>query len=453
MYIYMRYKPRNVFADFHSTPWHRSILVCHRRCGKSYASAAETLKRAYNGPKDGQYLWCSPLAEQSVANVLGIFQTLDNNEGYIRNYSKTDGVISLANGAIITLGGARTAEKFRGRYLDGLVVDELSSISPTVYAEVLQYCLADRNGWAAFLGTARVDDGYRLYRMYQAYHDDPNWFSKMIGVNQNPEAFPPERVKEIYDEHIKYCLTNGLTMEQALQSFNVEFLCDFDFIDKGRPNMTALFYPELQNLFDETPPRILEPQALPTTSTQSHIATFDIQHSSGRDYTVCTITAETTTNPIVLSIEWENNRPWEYWFSRLRTLGIQTVALPFDAATTNKETMLTLVQTFKREGFNVIRIKRLLRPEQIENGRWLINNAKFSRNTIPALSEIGKFQDFSNKHGLEQDIVASFLYAAQVMRRKHIKIELANSIQKNYNDHMDVYDTGVSLYGTSIIGE
>lgn len=449
----MRYIPRDVFKDFHSTPWHRAILVCHRRCGKSYSSAAETLKRAYNGPTDGQYLWCSPLAEQSVANVLGIFQALDNNEGYIRHYSKTDSIISLANGATITLGGARTAEKFRGRYLDGLVVDELSSISPTVYAEVLQYCLADRNGWAAFLGTARVDDGYRLYRMYQAYHDDPNWFSKMIGVNQNPEAFPPERVKEIYEEHIKYCLTNGMTMEQALQSFNVEFLCDFDFIDKGRPNMTALFYPELQALFDADPARILEPQAMPTTSALSHIATFDIQHSSGRDYTVCTITAETPTCPLVLSIEWENNRPWDYWFSRLRTLGISTVALPFDAATTNKETMLTLVQTFKRQGFNVIRIKRLLRPEQIENGRWLINNAKFSRDTIPALSEIGKFQDFSNKHGLDQDVVASFLYAAQVVRKKHTKLELANSIQKNYNDHMDVYDTGVSLYGTSIIGE
>ena len=448
----MRYQPRSVFVDFHKTPWHRAVMVCHRRCGKSYASAAETLKRSYNGPHDGQYLWCSPLAEQSVANVLGIFQTLDNGEGYIRNYSKTEGVITLANHATITLGGARTAEKFRGRYLDGLVVDELSSVPPEVYSDVLQYCLADRNGWAAFLGTARVDDNYRLYRMYQAYKDDPNWFSKMVGVQDNPEAFPPERVKEIFDEHIKYCLTNGMTMEQALQSYNVEFLCDFDFIDKGRPNMTALFYPELQALFDSNPPRIVEAADLPATSVATHIATFDIQHSAGRDYTVCTITAETDKCPIVLYIEWENNKPWEYWYQRLRTLGIQTVALPFDAATTNKETMLTLVQTFKRQGFNVIRIKRLLRPEQIENGRWLINNAVFSRDTIPALSEIGKFQDFSNRHGLSQDVVASFLYAAQVMRKKHTKLELANNIQKNYNDHKDVYDTGVSLYGTTIIG-
>jgi hypothetical protein len=289
--------------------------------------------------------------------------------------------------------------------------------------------------------------------MYQAYKDDPNWYSKMIGVNQNPEAFPPERVKEIYDEHIKYCLTNGMTMEQALQSFNVEFLCDFDFIDKGRPNMTALFYPELQALFDADPARILPAQDLPPLHPETLIATFDIQHSAGRDYTVCTVTGETAEHPVVVSIEWENNQPWGYWYQRLRLLGIRTVALPFDAATTNKETMLTLVQTFKREGFDVIRIKRLLRPEQIENGRWLINNALFSRDCIPALSEIGKFQDFSTRHGLDQDVVASFLYAAQVVRKKHTKKELAINIQKNYNDHKDVYNTGVTLYGTDIIGE
>lgn len=451
----MNYTPRKVFEDFHTANWHRAILLCHRRCGKTFASVAEKLKRAYNGPQDGQYLFISPLAEQSMANTIGMFARFDNGEGYITKVDKTAGVLSLANGAQITLGGARTAEKYRGRYLDGCIVDEISQVPPEIIAEVILPCLADRNGWLAFLGTARVDDDYRLYKLYKEYKDDPNWFVKKISVYDNPEAFPPERIKEIHDEHIKFCLASGMSMTQAEQSFNVEFECDFSFIDEGRPNMTALFYPELQSLFDAKPPRLLEPTDTTVVNIPSatKTAVFDISHSAGRDYTVATIVAETTTTPIVTNIIWENNQPLQYWFDYLRQQGIHNVALPFDAATINKETMLSLVQTFKREGFNVVRIKRLLREEQVENGRWLLNNARFSKDCIPGLSQIGLFQEFSNRHGLPQDVVASLLYAGQVLRKKHVKIELANAIKTRYNNNMDLYDNHVSYYGDIITGE
>jgi hypothetical protein len=155
----------------------------------------------------------------------------------------------------------------------------------------------------------------------------------------------------------------------------------------------------------------------------------------------------------VVNILWENDKSWQYWYDYLRQQGIRTVALPFDASTTNKETMLSLVQTFRRQGFNVVRIKRLLREEQVENGRWLLANARFSRDCVPGLSQVGLFNDFSNRHGLAQDVVASMLYAGQVVRKKHVKLELAERINSRYNNNADMYDTGVSLYGTMITGE
>lgn len=450
----MNYKPRQVFLDLHSTPWKRAIMVCHRRAGKSYSMAAEMLKRAYNGPSDGQYVWLSPMGEQSILNVQNIFRTLDD-QGYIVKFDKTDGIMTLANGAQIQLGGDRTAEKIRGRYLDGAVLDEASQLRPETWAEIVSYALADRNGWAAFIGTARSDDGYRLYNMYKQYSKNPNWFSKMVGVLDNPEAFPPERVEEIKEEHINYCINSGMTMEQALQSFNVEFLCDFSFIDEGKPDMTALFYNELQGMFNAVPERLLNPMnehILEGQASASKIAVFDIGHSTGRDYTSVVLAAETPTNPVILGIEWENNYPLSYWFNRLKLLGFNTVALPFDAATVNKETMLSLFQTFKREGFNVVKFKRLQRTEQIENGRWLLNNASFSRDCIPGLTQLGKFREFKTKHGLEQDIASAILYAGQVLRKKHVKFELANTIKNNYNRHRLSLETGVSIYEGSVIG-
>ena len=451
----MKYKPRSVFVDFHKTPWHRAILLCHRRAGKTVAACAELLKRAYNGPAEGRYLFISPLVDQSINNTIGIFQTLDGGDGYIRRFDKTNGVIILANGAEITLGGARSGEKFRGRALWGCVVDEISQVSPEIISDVLMYCLADNNGFLCFLGTARVDDDYRLFRMYEQYKDDPNWYSKMVSVLDNPEAFPPERVKEIHDEHIQFCLASGMSLTQAEQSYNAEFLCDFDFINQGKPNLTAMFYNELTELFNSTPPRLLEPTdpEIVNVAPVAKIAVFDIGHSAGRDYTCAWIVAETPTTPIVANVFWENDKDWSFWFDYLRSQGVQTVALPFDANTTSKESMLTLNQTFRRQGFNVIRIKRLLRPEQIENGRWLINNARFSKDCIPAISQVGLFNEFKTKHSLSQDVVAAMLYAGQVLRKKHIKLELANKIRENYEDRPYIYNNGVDFYGTITGGE
>lgn len=442
--ICMNYRPRKVFIDLHTTQWKRAIMVCHRRAGKSYSMAAEMLKRAYNGPADGQYVWLSPMGEQSILNVQNIFRTLDD-QGYIVKFDKTNGIMQLANGAEIQLGGDRTAEKIRGRYLDGAVMDEFSQLKPETWSEIVSYALADRNGWAAFIGTARTDDDYRLYTMYKRYKDDPRWFSKMVGVLNNPEAFPPERVQEIKEEHINFCLNSGMSMTQALQSFNVEFLCDFSFIDQGRPDMSALFYTELQGIFDNN--RVIAPEETALECSSAHkIAVFDISHSVDRDYTVCWVVSETKTSPIVSMVEWENNKPYAYWFNRLRQIGCSTVALPFDAARTNKETLLSINKMFQREGFDVLKLKRLTHQEQIENGRWLLNNCRFSKDVLPGLLEVGKFREFKPKHGLEQDVVSSMLYAGQVLRKKDIKKLLAERAFNNYNNNRNIYNNSISFY-------
>lgn len=440
----MKYKPRSCFKVIHETPWKRCYVVSFRRSGKSYSFAAEMLKRAYNGPADGQYLFISPLAEQTESNVFGMFKGFDD-QGYIVHYNKQERRITLANGAVITFGGARTAEKFRGQYLDGCVFDEYSQIPPHVYAEIIQYCLADRDGWVAFIGTARSDDNYRLYRGYLNYKDNPDWLTLKISWRDNADAFTPERIAQLRQEHFDYCLSSGYTQAQAEQAWLCEMECDFSFIDEGRPDMQALFYPELQALFDSN--RIIDPttSSLKTKGCEQ-VAIFDISHSVDRDYTVAWYGCETTTAPYIWGCEWENNKPLSYWFERLRQLNIQTVALPFDAGRTSKETLLTMYQMFRREGFNIIKIKRLQRSEQVENGRWLLNNAEFSKDAIPALSEVGKFREWKTKHDLPQDIIASLLYAGQVFRKKDIKKLLAEKVHSNYNKNSHIYNHAVSYF-------
>jgi hypothetical protein len=52
----------------------------------------------------------------------------------------------------------------RGIYLDGIVMDEYADIEPKAWDEVIRYCLADRKGWAVWIGTSKGRDAF--YKVY-----------------------------------------------------------------------------------------------------------------------------------------------------------------------------------------------------------------------------------------------------------------------------------------------
>jgi phage terminase large subunit len=52
----------------------------------------------------------------------------------------------------------------RGPYLDGVVLDEFADMKPEVWHEVVRPMLADRRGWATFIGTPKgKNEFFRLY--------------------------------------------------------------------------------------------------------------------------------------------------------------------------------------------------------------------------------------------------------------------------------------------------
>jgi hypothetical protein len=63
--------------------------------------------------------------------------------------------VLLANGARIRLYGGDNPDRLRGIYLDGVVLDEVADMTPSLWSSVLRPALADRGGWAVFIGTPR----------------------------------------------------------------------------------------------------------------------------------------------------------------------------------------------------------------------------------------------------------------------------------------------------------
>jgi len=411
------YVSRDCWDEIHTVPWRQAYIIAHRRAGKTYSLCAETIKRAYNStrPKP-QYLFLSPLAEQTEANILGMCQ--GQAEAYIKDWKPQERALTLHNGATIWFGGARTAEKFRGRYLDGAIIDERSQIPDYILNDILHFCLLDREGWLAICGTARSDDDYKLYHGYKEALKPESGFDlvKKIGCNESKvltECYhlDPQEEKERF---IRKAMANGSTYQQAVQSWQCEMECDFSFIDEGKPNMNALFYNELQTLFASQPPRLT---TVPGTKTQT--AVFDLASGGGRDYTTAVFLTEDLN---VSAIQYTNTKTMSDWISSLKAAGVTTVVLPFDAKMKNRDTGLTTIDFMSNAGFRVIVLKRTLRVEQEEHARWLLQNVSFDyNNCLSALRELGKFTEWTAKHKLDQDVVSAVCYAGQFARKKGIK--------------------------------
>ena len=51
---------------------------------------------------------------------------------------------------------ADNPDRLRGNYLDGVVLDEFGHMRSSIWGEVIRLMLADRQGWATFIGTPTV---------------------------------------------------------------------------------------------------------------------------------------------------------------------------------------------------------------------------------------------------------------------------------------------------------
>lgn len=188
-----------------------SLLVCHRRFGKTVLAvnalidAAARFKR-----KDGRFAYMAPYYGQAKKVAWDYFKQFSHMIPGIR-FNEAELSVIFPNGSIIRLYGADNADALRGIYLDGVVLDEVADMKPNVWGEVIRPALADRQGWALFIGTPK---GINLfYELYQHALADPTWYVSMYKANETG-LLPKDELEAARRE---------MTESQYAQ----EFLCDF----------------------------------------------------------------------------------------------------------------------------------------------------------------------------------------------------------------------------------
>ena len=218
MKVVIPYRPRFPQDEIHKQlETHRfCVLVAHRRLGKTVLSVNHLIKRAITDRKErGMYAYLAPFRNQAEQIAWG----------YLKHYPSQIPAISineqklsilLPNGATIRIFGADNPDALRGMYFDGVVIDEVAQIKPTLWGEVIRPALADRKGWAAFIGTPK---GINLFsQLYdQALNlmskGDPDWIAMLYSVEQT----------HVIDEKE----LAALKVEMSENEFRQEFLCDF----------------------------------------------------------------------------------------------------------------------------------------------------------------------------------------------------------------------------------
>lgn len=218
MKVVIPYRPRFPQDEIHKQlETHRfCVLVAHRRLGKTVLSVNHLIKRAITDRKErGMYAYLAPFRNQAEQIAWG----------YLKHYISQIPAISineqklsilLPNGATIRIFGADNPDALRGMYFDGVVIDEVAQIKPTLWGEVIRPALADRKGWAAFIGTPK---GINLFsQLYdQALNlmskGDPDWIAMLYSVEQT----------HVIDEKE----LAALKVEMSENEYRQEFLCDF----------------------------------------------------------------------------------------------------------------------------------------------------------------------------------------------------------------------------------
>ncbi len=173
------YKPRPQFVPFHARRQRWTCIVAHRRAGKSLACIMDLIDAALRCTKvDGRFSYVGPTYQQAKATIWMYLKRFTAGIPGIVQRESDLMVVFPHNNAHVRLFGADNFERLRGSYSDGLVIDEFADIDPRAWPEVLRPSLADRKGWAVFIGTPKGRNSF--YRIHEHAERDPAWYSSVL---------------------------------------------------------------------------------------------------------------------------------------------------------------------------------------------------------------------------------------------------------------------------------
>lgn len=176
MEVLIPYCPRPLQAEIHKALDEKrfGVVVCHRRFGKTVLAINQLIKGAATcGRERPRFGYIAPTLKQAKAVAWDYLKHYTEPIPGVA-YNETELRADLPNDARVRLFGADNPDSLRGIYLDGVVLDEFPLMQGRTWSEVIRPLLADRQGWALFIGTPSGKNAF--WEIYESAKDAPNWF-------------------------------------------------------------------------------------------------------------------------------------------------------------------------------------------------------------------------------------------------------------------------------------
>lgn len=405
--IRFHYQPRPQFQPLHARHQRFAVMVCHRRAGKTVAAINDVVAKAtYTTKKRAQYAYIAPFYRQAK----------DVAWEYLKEYARPAIVgkpreselrLHLFNESSITLYGADNPDAFRGMYFDGVVIDEYGDMRPKLWSENVLPTLADRKGWALFMGTPKGPNHFRdMWDRAVAYPDQ--WFSLMLRASESGILDPTELAIQ--------------RAEMDPSEYEQEFECSFTAAVRGAVWADVLSeYEHLQRL------------DLPRDDELQVQIAMDI---GSRDAAAAWVWQETPAGADMLFYHEKTGSDPTYWDQWFRKMGcgpehVKRLWLPHDAVAKTFATQRTTVEQFLQFGYKVDAVPRLSKADGLQAARLMVPHTRFSAATSEGLAALYSYKytwDSKNRvfsrdteHTWASHGSDAFRYYALVAKRSGVK--------------------------------
>jgi phage terminase large subunit len=228
--VQLDYQPRQAFLPFHQRTKRSSVIVAHRRAGKTFSVIQDLIARALNFQKKDKngkalpkpkFAYLCPYKGQAKQVA---WQYLIDFTKAIPGVKKNETELWIeiptvaGDTARIFLAGADNPDNLRGLYFDGVVLDEYGDMKPEVYSTVIRPALADRKGWVVFMGTPKgKNDFYRRWELAQ----------------QQPNKYFSLRLKASDSGILEAAEIEDMQSEMEVEEWQQELECSFDAAFRG----------------------------------------------------------------------------------------------------------------------------------------------------------------------------------------------------------------------------
>jgi phage terminase large subunit len=353
------YQPRKVFLPLHNRTKRWTVVVAHRRAGKTVAMCADLVIGALETalPKP-QFAYLAPQRDQAKRVAWGYLKDL-TKDLWAKPPNESELKITISNGhggeSTIYVAGADNYDALRGMYFDGVVLDEVGQIRPSAWYTVLRPALSDRRGWAIFAGTPA---GKNMF-----------WNLKEE-ARLNPAShllieLPASKTGIIHPDELR-----DAKAQMTEDAFLVEYECSFDAAVPG-----AYYAKQISEIYDlkrigSYPVQQDMPVHLVADLGYTDSCSWWGWQETPDGYRVVEF-MENDNQPIQHYIDWVKSRPYK----------VGNVHLPHDAKAKSLQTGKSIIEQFLAAGIRPSLVPEMSLQDGIEAARLTLNRCYFNEET------------------------------------------------------------------------